>query len=65
MIAGLDAEADVGGSEEIVEMVIDFAGQGPEGYEVGVRSRLSPLEGAPDDLAPDEGLPRRGGRDTI
>lgn len=39
MITGRDAEADVGGFEEIVEMVVDLAGQGPEGYEVGVRSR--------------------------
>lgn len=65
MITGRDAEADVGGFEEIVEMVVDLAGQGPEGYEVGVRSRLFLLEGAPDDLATDEGLPRRGRRDTI
>jgi hypothetical protein len=68
MIAGRDAEADVGGSEEIVERVIDLAGQGPEGYEVGVGSGffLSNLNGgAPDDLASDEGLPCRGGRDNI
>jgi hypothetical protein len=30
-----------------------------------MRSGLCLLEGAPDDLASDEGLTRRGGRDTI
>jgi hypothetical protein len=36
VITGRDAEADICGSEEIVEMVIDLVGQGPEGHEVGV-----------------------------